>query len=457
MNSPQDTATSASLWRDRRFVRFWAGQSVSQFGDRISELALPLIAVAALNASAGQVAWLTALAWAPNLLAVVLGAWVDQHVGRRRLMIISDLVRAGVLLTLPAAHLFGSVTFLQLYAVALLTGAAAVLFNTAYPPFFAHLVPRSSYVDANSKLSASRSASFVVGPAVGGALVQLLTAPVAVIADALSFLASALLLRPIRVEEPAAGTDGPAGPPLLGRVREGLAFVVRHPVLAAGLGCATTLNFFTFAAGTNLIVLFAVRDLGLSAGIVGLAFGIGSTGALVGAVIAPKVSRRIGVGRSIAVGAVLFPAPIALVAAASGPGWAGAAVLGAAEFLSGVGVMLFDVNLNSLQAAVIPDGMRSRVAGTYGTVNYGMRPIGALVGGGLATVIGLRATLITAAVGGALSLLWLLPSPVLRIRSLASAQAQAPAAAPAPAPVSDPAPVRAGTSDDPAPAELQVP
>ncbi|MFF2078702.1 MFS transporter [Kitasatospora sp. NPDC058162] len=457
MNSPQEKVGSASLWRDRRFVRFWAGQSVSQFGDRISELALPLIAVAALNASAGQVAWLTALAWAPNLLAVVVGAWVDQHVGRRRLMILSDLVRAGVLLTLPVAHLFGSVTFLQLYAVALLTGAAAVLFNTAYPPFFAHLVPRSSYVDANSKLSASRSASFVLGPAVGGALVQLLTAPVAVIADALSFLASAVLLRPIRVEEPAAGADGPAGPPLLRRVREGLAFVVRHPVLGAGLGCATTLNFFTFAAGTNLIVLFAVRELGLSAGIVGLAFGIGSTGALVGAVIAPKVSRRIGVGRSIAVGAVLFPAPIALVAAASGPGWAGAAVLGAAEFLSGVGVMLFDVNLNSLQAAVIPDGMRSRVAGTYGTVNYGMRPIGALVGGGLATVIGLRATLITAAVGGALSLLWLLPSPVLRIRSLASvsAPAQAPAQAPAPAPA--PAPVQAGTPDDPAPAELQVP
>lgn len=448
MNSPQEKVGSASLWRDRRFVRFWAGQSVSQFGDRISELALPLIAVGALNASAGQVAWLTALAWAPNLLAVVVGAWVDQHVGRRRLMILSDLVRAGVLLTLPVAHLFGSVTFLQLYAVALLTGAAAVLFNTAYPPFFAHLVPRSSYVDANSKLSASRSASFVLGPAVGGALVQLLTAPVAVIADALSFLASAVLLRPIRVEEPAAAdADGPAGPPLLRRVREGLAFVVRHPVLGAGLGCATTLNFFTFAAGTNLIVLFAVRELGLSAGIVGLAFGIGSTGALVGAVIAPKVSRRIGVGRSIAVGAVLFPAPIALVAAASGPGWAGAAVLGAAEFLSGVGVMLFDVNLNSLQAAVIPDGMRSRVAGTYGTVNYGMRPIGALVGGGLATVIGLRATLITAAVGGALSLLWLLPSPVLRIRSLASVSATAQA----------PAPVQAGTPEDPAPAELQVP
>ncbi|MFI9362810.1 MFS transporter [Kitasatospora sp. NPDC053057] len=421
MNSLRETAASVSLWQDRRFVRFWAGQSVSQFGDRISELALPLIAVVALDASADQVAWLTALAWAPNLLAIVLGAWVDHRVHKRRLMITADLIRACVLLTLPAAYLWGTVTLLHLYAVALLTGAAAVLFNTAYPPFFAHLVPRSSYVDANSKLSASRSASFVVGPAVGGALVQVLTAPVAVVADALSFLASAALIGPIRVDEPAVTAGGAAGPSLLRRAREGLVFVVRHPVLRASLGCATTLNFFTFVSGSGLTVLFAERELGLSAGSIGLAFGIGSTGALAGAVIAPRVSRRIGVGRSIAAGAVLFPAPIAFAATASGPVWARAGALGVAEFLSGIGVMLFDVNLNSLQAAVIPDGMRSRVAGAYSTVNYGIRPIGALVGGMVATLIGLRATLITAAVGGTLSLLWLLPSPIPRIRSLTPA------------------------------------
>ncbi|MFD8782797.1 MFS transporter [Kitasatospora sp. NPDC059599] len=420
MNSLPDKDPSASLWRNRRFVRFWTGQSVSQFGDRISELALPLIAVAALHASAGQVAWLTALVWAPNLLAVVLGAWVDHRLHKRRLMILADLVRAGVLLTVPVAYLTGSVTLLQLYAVALLTGAAAVLFNTAYPPFFAHLVPRSSYVDANSKLSAGRSASHVVGPAVGGALVQLLSAPVALIADALSFVASAALLGPIRVDEPADAARTTTGPSLLRRAGEGLLFVVRHPVLRASLGCATTLNFFTFVSSTGLTVLFADRVLGLSAGTIGLAFGIGSTGALTGAVLAPKVSRRIGVGRSIAAGAVLFPAPIAIAATASGPDWARAGALGVAEFLAGIGVMLFDVNLNSLQAVVIPDGMRSRVAGAYSTVNYGVRPVGAVVGGVLATHIGLRTTLITAAAGGALSLLWLLPSPIPRIRSLSA-------------------------------------
>ncbi|MFJ9774967.1 MFS transporter [Kitasatospora sp. NPDC101157] len=407
-----------SLWRNGPFVRFWAGQSVSQVGDRISELALPLIAVVALDASAGQVAWLTALAGMPSLLAIVLGAWVEHRPHKRRLMVTADLVRACVLLTLPAACLWGTVTLLHLYAVALLTGAAAVLFNTAYPPFFAHLVPRSSYVDANSKLSASRSVSFVAGPALGGALVQALTAPVAVIADALSFLASAALLGPSRVDEPAVPADGTTEPSLLRRAREGLVFVIRHPVLRASLGCATTLNFFTFMSGSGLTVLFAERELGLSAGTIGLAFGLGSIGALAGAVIAPGISRRIGVGRSIAAGAVLFPAPIAIAAAASGPTWARAGAVGLTEFLSGIGVMLFDINLNSLQAAVIPDGMRSRVAGAYSTVNYGIRPLGALTGGLLATLLGLRPTLLTAALGGTLSLLWLLPSPIPRIRSL---------------------------------------
>ncbi|MFC4592511.1 MFS transporter [Sphaerisporangium corydalis] len=410
-------AVRGSLWRDRGFRRFWAGQSVSQFGDRITELALPLIAVGALHASANQVAWLTALIWTPNLLAIVLGAWVDHHARKRRLMIVADLVRAAVLLTLPAAYLLGAVTLGHLYAVALLTGVAGVLFNTAYPPFFAHLVPRSSYIDANSKLSASRSASYVAGPAIGGALVQALTAPVAIVVDALTFLVSAVLIGRVSVDEPEAADDE-TEPSLLRRAREGLAFVVRHPVLRAGLGCAATVNFFTFVAGSGLIVLFASRNLALSAGAIGLAFGIGATGALLGAVIAPKVSRWLGVGRSIAVGAVMFPAPLAIAACAGGPLWLRAGALAAVEFISGIGVMLFDVNLNSLQASVIPDGMRSRVAGAFSTINYGMRPIGAIVGGLLATLIGLRATLLIAAVGGALSLLWLLPSPISRIRSL---------------------------------------
>ena len=405
-----------SLWRDGRFVRFWCGQSVSQFGDRISELALPLMAVGALHASANQVAWLTALAWTPNLLGLFLGAWVDHRPGKRQLMLLADLFRAAVLLTLPIAYALGTVTLGQLYTVALLTGTAAVVFNTAYSSFFAHLVPPTAYVAANSRLSASRSASFVAGPAIGGVLVQALTAPVAVLADALSFVVSALLIGRTRVDEPT-NTEA-AGPSLLRRAKEGLAFVLDDPVMRAGLLCATTLNFFTFLSGTGLLVLFADRVLQLSPGAIGLAFGVGATGGLLGAVASPAIARRIGIGRSIVVGAVLFPAPFALVAVATGPTWARLGTLGAAEFLSAFGVMLFDVNLNSLQTSVVPDGLRSRVAGAYSTVNYGVRPLGALIGGELATLAGLRVTLTVAAVGGAMSALWLAASPIPGIRVL---------------------------------------
>ncbi|MGY1433572.1 MFS transporter [Streptomyces reniochalinae] len=416
-------APAPSLWRDRRFLRFWSAQTVSHFGDRITELALPLIAVSTLHASANEAAWLTALIWTPNLIAIVLGAWVDQRPRKRRLMVAADLARALVLLSLPVAYLAGAVTLGQLYAAALLTGTAAVLFNTSYSSFFAHLVPRSSYVDANSKLSTSRSVSLVAGPALGGALVQALSAPAALVADAASFLASALLVGRIRTEEPPPPTSQPS---MLRRARAGMVFVVRHPVLRATLGCAATVNFFTFLSGTGLTVLFATRELHLSAGGIGLALGVGAVGSLLGAVVAPGMSRRWGVGPSIAVGAVLFPAPIAIAALADGPLWARGGALALAEFLAGIGVMFFDINLNSLQAAVIHDGIRSRVAGAYSTVNYGVRPIGAAVGGALATTMGLRPTLLLAAAGGALSVLWLLFSPVLRIHSLDEAPATAP-------------------------------
>jgi MFS family permease len=419
MRGRGSSPSPGSLWRDRRFVRFWWGQTVSQFGDRVSELALPLIAVGALHASANQVAWLTALVWTPNLLALFLGAWVDRRADKRRLMVLADLTRAAVLLSLPVAQALDAMTLTQVYAVALLTGAAAVVFNTAYSSVFAHLVPPSSYVEANSKLSASRSASFVAGPALGGGLVEALTAPVAVITDALSFAVSAFLVGRTRIDEPPS-TD-PTGPSLLRRAREGLAFVVRDPVMRAGLGCATTVNFFTFLTGTGLLVLFADRVLQLSPGVIGLAFGVGATGGLLGAMTAPAIARRLGVGRSIAVGAVLFPAPFALIATATGPSWSRAGILGGAAFLSYFGVMLFDINLNSLQASIVPDGLRSRVAGAYSTVNYGIRPLGALAGGGLATLLGLRTTLIVAAVGGALSVLWLLPSPIPGVRVLGQA------------------------------------
>lgn len=194
------------LWRDRKFLTFWSAQAVSEFGDRITELALPLIAVTLLDATPAEVGFLTAAVWLPNLVSLFIGSWVDQQRNKRGLMIAADLFRMLVLLSLPAAWWLGALTLNQLYAIAILAGTAHAVFNTAYAAFFVRLVAKRDFLEANSKLSGTRSLSFMAGPAVGGGLMQLLGAPVAVLVDALSFVFSAIQLRRLPVDTPAPRT-----------------------------------------------------------------------------------------------------------------------------------------------------------------------------------------------------------------------------------------------------------
>jgi MFS family permease len=416
------TASPARALDHPGFGRFWVAHWVSQFGDRVTELALPLVAVTLLSVSPGRMGLLTAAVWLPALLSLPVGSWADQRRRKRRVLVAADLARASILLVVPAAYLLDRLSFPLLVVVAVLSGLGSVFYNTSYPSFFVSLVTKGAYVDANSKLSVSRSASFVAGPAVGGVLVQVLTAPFALLVDSASFLVSALVVG--RLEVADAPVEESADP-WWRRAWSGVRFVAREPHLRAGLGCATTSNFFTFMVFA-LVILFANRDLGLPPGIIGLALGLGSLGGLLGAWVAPRLSARFGVGPMVAVGAVLFPAPMALTALAGGPVWLAALVVAAAEFLSGVGVMIFDINLNSVQTSVIPDGMRSRVSGAFATVNYGCRPLGAVLGGVLGEIIGIRPTIALAAAGGALGVLFLFLSP---IPSVASVDDLAPATA----------------------------
>ena len=411
-----------SLWRDKRFVAFWTSFTVSQFGDRVTELALPLIAVVVLDATPSQVGVLTAAVWLPNLIAMFVGTWIDRRIHKRRVLIAADLFRAAVLLSVPIAYSLDVLTLGVLYAIALATGMGEVLFHMAYPAFYVRLVRPESYVDANSKLSASRAASFVGGPAVAGALIHAVTAPVAIIVDAISFVFSAAVIGRLRGSEAAATTEAQSGPEAQSLVRQaldGLRFVARHSVLRASLGCTTTINFFTFIAQA-LLILYASRTLGLSDAVIGLALGVGAVGGIVGAVLAPRIARVIGIGRTIMVGAVLFPAPIAIAAAANGTPLTNAIILSAAELLSSIGVMLFDINQNAVITAVTPDDMRGRTAGAFSTINYGSRPVGAIVGGLLGTAIGLRPTLLVAAVGGTLAVCWLVRSPIAHMATVAA-------------------------------------
>lgn len=412
-----------SLRRSRPFRRYWSAQTVSQLGDRVSELALPLIAVSMLHANAAEIGLLSAAIWLPYLGSLFVGSWVDRQQHPRRVLVCADLARVLLLGAVPALYAVGALRLWQLFVIAIMLGIGAVFFNTALPNVFVTLVRPDEYVAAGSAVSASRAGSYIAGPALGGWLVQVFGGPFALLADAVSFAGSAALLGRLPLRERRSRTES-----VPRRTRDGLHFVLHHRYLRAMLGSSTTINFFSFI-GTALFVLYARRTLGLSAGVIGVAFGVGASGSLFGAVIAPSLGRRWGIGRVAVLGAIVFPLSMAIPILAGGPTFARAAVLTAAEIASGVGIMLYDVSLNAIKTAVTPDAMRSRVTGAYSTINYGCRPLGAVIGGLLGSTIGIRPTLLLAAIGGTLSIRWLIGSPISRVRAIADLDSTAPTTA----------------------------
>jgi MFS family permease len=398
------------LLRERAFRRYWSGQTISMFGDQVSSIVLPLVAVLTLHVGPAQMGYLAGLVWLPSLLfGLHAGAWVDRRGHRRATMITADLGRAVLLASIPVCYAAGVLTLGQLYGVAFGTGILSVLFTVSDPVLFVALVPEDRYVEGQSLVYGSRALSFVGGPSVGGLLVQLLTAPFAVIADAVSFLGSAFFLSRIRpAETPAEG-------PGKGAVTAGARFIRGSAIVRASLTAVATINFFNFMFFA-LFVLYAVRALHVSPGLLGLVLGAGAFGGVLGALVTRRLAARLGVGLTYTVATLIFTAPMALVPLAAGPEPVILAMLFAAEFGSGFGVMMLDISIGAIFAAVIPDQLRSRVSGAFQAVNYGTRPLGAVAGGTLGSLIGIRPTLWIAAVGGMTGILWLLPSPLPRFR-----------------------------------------
>jgi MFS family permease len=407
------------LRRQPEFLKLWAAQSISQLGDQITLLALPLVAVLTLDASAAEMGLLTAAELMPHLLfSLFAGVWIERSQRRRRLMIVADVARALLLASIPLAAAFDLLTFPQLLGVAFAVGTFAVMFDVSWSTLVTAVVPRRDMVEANSKLSLSRALSFVAGPSAAGFLVQLLTAPLTLLIDAFSFVGSALFLGRMRAEEPPVEEDGREN--VLQSLRSGFRFVLGDELVRPQLACVATINLFNFIFWA-IFVLFATKELGVSPGVLGLALGAGAFGGIVGALVAVRLERGIGIGPAFTVGAILFPLPLVLVPLATGPEAVVAAMLATAEFLSSVGVMILDVNAGSLNLLRTPDRLRARMSGTFRFVNYGIRPIGALLGGALGTVLGLQTTIWIGALGALLGVFWLLFSPIPRLRAVTEA------------------------------------
>jgi MFS family permease len=448
-----DTGTSKSngerrsLWRHADFMKLWTAETVSQLGTQVTLLALPLTAILILKASPFEVGLLNTLEFLPFILVgLPAGVWVDR-LRRRPILIVGDLGRVLSLGSIPVAYELGVLHIAQLYVVAFVTGVLTVFFDVAYQSYLPSLVEREHLVEGNSKLEISRSGAQLAGPGVAGALIQLLRAPVAIAADAMSYLGSAFFVFLIRKEEPRV--EKPASgrhPRMRSEIWDGLRYVWGNKLLRPIAFCTGSSNLFS-QIGTVVLLIYAVRVLGMKAGTIGLIFALANVGFLLGAFFAPRIPRWLGVGRTIVGAAFLFGLawiPIALVVRGNA-----FPVLVGAIFIAGFGGTVYNVNQVSLRQAITAERMQGRMNATMRFMVWGTIPIGAFVGGILGNTIGLRPTLWVAAIGSIFSFVPPMFSPVRSLQQIPEWKGESPAEAPGAADdgVLEPAHVPHGASD----------
>lgn len=403
------------LWHHLDFRRLWIGETVSQFGTQISQLAIPLVAILVVHATTFEVGLLTTFEFLAFLLVgLPAGAWVDR-MRFRIVLIVNDLVRAAALGSIPIAQLLGVLSIGQLYVVALVTGISTVFFDVAYQSYLPALVDRTALVEGNSKLQASESVSQIAGPGLGGVLVQALTAPYAVLIDAVSFVWSAAWVGAIksRPPKPERKPDRHLGKEIL----EGLRFVVSNRILRAIAMCTGSSNFFNSMYFAVFFVLLA-RDLHVSAGLIGLIMATSAIGGLVGSLVTERVTKRLGQGPTIWI-SILVSTPTSFVAPFLQHNWS-LALLAFAQIVFWATVVVYNIAQVSFRQGLCPPHLLGRMNATMRFLVWGTMPLGAFVGGVLGSSIGVRQTLLVAAIGGCLPVLPVFFSPLRRMRELPS-------------------------------------
>jgi MFS family permease len=406
---------AGSLWCDRGFRRLWAARTISLVGSQVSALALPLVAAVYLNASTLHVSLLAAAGFLPWLLfGLFAGVLVDRS-PRRLIMIWTDVARAGLLLTIPIAAACGVLSVGQIAFVAFAVGALTVLSDTASTAFLPSLVGHKRLTEGNAKLSAGTAATTIAGPSAAGALLQAFSAPFAVAADALSFLVSAWLIRGVRCEEPAGRAE--PGRSIRADIQAGVRFLWRHPVLRPMAAEVATSNLGASMNGP-IVVLFALRELRLSAVQIGISLSFVGIGGLVATALTKRAVEHLGVGRTIAASCIGIGVGGMLIPLSHGSAASVVLILAAAYFVWGGSLTVYAVVAGSLRQTITPPGMLGRTVASANTVMSGINPLGAVLGGLLGTWLGLRPTLFLAGLLLLGSAGWILRSPVYRLRSM---------------------------------------
>ncbi|HTC85731.1 MAG TPA: MFS transporter [Candidatus Acidoferrum sp.] len=425
------TSPRQGLWHHSDFLKIWTAATISLFGSQVSAIAIPAIAIITLGVSPFEAALLGFFEMLPFILFTLpAGVWVDR-LRRRPILIAGDLGRAAALLTIPVAYAAGALTVWQLYAVAFTTGILTVFFDVADQSYLPSLLEADQLIEGNAKLQISQSAAQIAGQGVGGAVIGLVTAPFAVLADALSFLGSAGLIFLVRRRETpperVAPADGTRGPGMRSEMTDGLRYVLGSPYLRNIAACTGTSNLFS-SVMFSIYLVYLFRVVGLSPLTVGIVSGIGNIGFLIGAVMAGRVPGWLGLGRTILLAATVGSVAPVLVAVAPQD-------TGAIPFLILFGLIggwcqvVYNVNQVSLRQAITPARMQGRMNATMRFIVWGTMPIGLIVGGVLGSTIGLHETIWVGAIGGVVAFLPILFSPVVGLREIPAMAEDAGAAA----------------------------
>ncbi len=412
----------SGLWQHTDFLKLWSAETISLFGTQVTFLALPFVAIAILSASPFEVALLGTLEFLPFILfSLPAGVWVDR-LPRRPILIVGDLGRAVGLASIPVAYLVGVLTIYQLYAVAFINGVLTVFFDVAYMSYLPALVKRDQLVEGNAKLEVSRSSAQIGGPGIAGILIGVVSAPIAILVDAISFLGSAMFVFLIRRQEPPvqqagreAGVRSRPGSGMRREIAAGLRYVLGHRYLRSIAACTGASNFFGNIV-FSIFLVYLARDLALRPEVIGLIFALGNIGFLLGALVASRVSARLGVGPTIVASALLFGPPMLLIPLA--PRDFPAPLLIASGLLAGLGGVLYNVTQVSLRQAITPERLQGRMNATMRFIVWGTIPLGQILGGVLATTIGLLPTIWIGAIGSCFAFLPVLLSPVRSLREM---------------------------------------
>jgi len=411
-----DAAAGPSLWRHRDFLKLWSAQTISAFGARISREGLPLAAVLTLQAGPGALGVLAALSRGSGLIVGLLAGGMVDRSRRRTIMIASDLIRAVVLAAVPILALLHHLTIWVVYAVALLVGAASVLFDIADQAFLPTLVDRSQLIDANGKLAATDGLAETGGPAIAGGLVQWLGPPFALAVNAMTYLASAVFLGSLRKVETRAELDAEAEPPTRwGDLVAGFKALNADPVVRA-IAIVVLVQGLFGGVFSALYLVFAIRGVGLAPGILGLTIAVGGIGSLIGAAFGPWLARRLGVGRAAALTTLGWGLGLVFIPLAHGSVVEGTGFLMASQLVGDAFGTAGLIGLTSLRQARLAPAVMGRAGAALAAGGGALTIIGALGGGALAAAIGMRAGMWIAVAGFVAAGVLALASPIREAR-----------------------------------------